>query len=453
MKIKELLLRLDALEKKVASLEKENAILKERLAKYEHPKNSNNSSLPPSKDENRPKGNQSLRISSGKNVGGQIGREGKTLMMSLTPDCIIKLEPTQCSNCGASLQNNFGNKEQARQVIDIPPIKATYTQYETYSKICSCGCQNIASFPEGISAPISYGENTEALIAYFHTRHFLPFARMKEMFNDAFGIAISEGGIHCLLQKIAQKASPVYQIIKERVQQSKVIGADETGVKVNGSKQWFWTWQTNKLTYILHSNNRGSKTIETAFPKGFPNSTLVHDGWKAQLKTNALFHQTCLPHLQRHLNYLEQLYPDSEWVKQFKQMLSNSILIKENHIFESINYIIERTTILKQFDDLLKYPPDKEQKEIYTFYNRMSREKDQLFTFLYIKNVPPDNNASERAIRNVKVKQKISGQFKVAEAAQNFAMIRSVIDTTIKNGLNVLNALILIAKNKFNFQY
>jgi len=47
------------LEKEV-KLEKENAFLKEYLAKYENSKNSGNSSIPPSKDENRPKKNQSF---------------------------------------------------------------------------------------------------------------------------------------------------------------------------------------------------------------------------------------------------------------------------------------------------------------------------------------------------------------------------------------------------------
>jgi len=94
----------------------------------------------------------------------------------------------------------------------------------------------------------------------------------------------------------------------------------------------------------------------------------------------------------------------------------------------------------------LDNPPAQKQKELYTFYKRMIREKQHIFTFLFIENVPPDNNASESATHNVKVKQKISGQLKEGQAAQNFAKIRSVIDTTIKNGLNVLEALALIAK-------
>jgi len=79
----------------------------------------------------------------------------------------------------------------------------------------------------------------------------------------------------------------------------------------------------------------------------------------------------------------------------------------------------------------------------------MVRLKDYVFPFLFFPEIPPDNNASERAIRNVKVKQKISGQFKTILAAQNFAMIRSIIDTIIKNGQNILNGLNLIAKFEY----
>jgi len=56
---------------KIEELVKEVQFLKQRLSKYEHPKNSNNSSVPPSKDENRPNRNQSLHQKSGRKPGGQ----------------------------------------------------------------------------------------------------------------------------------------------------------------------------------------------------------------------------------------------------------------------------------------------------------------------------------------------------------------------------------------------
>ncbi len=87
--------KVELLSKRVAELEglaEENEILRERLAKYENPKNSRNSSIPPSQDRNRPKKNQSLRKSSGKKPGGQKGREEKTLEMTAVPDKIIELK-------------------------------------------------------------------------------------------------------------------------------------------------------------------------------------------------------------------------------------------------------------------------------------------------------------------------------------------------------------------------
>jgi hypothetical protein len=46
------------------------------------------------------------------------------------------------------------------------------------------------------------------------------------------------------------------------VQDSEVVGTDESGVKVNACKHLFWTWQTPFFTYIAHSSNMGSETID-----------------------------------------------------------------------------------------------------------------------------------------------------------------------------------------------
>jgi transposase len=66
LKIEHLTLRLEQTERENRILRKENQELKERLSRYEHPKNSGNSSIPPSKDENRPKRNTSLREKTGR---------------------------------------------------------------------------------------------------------------------------------------------------------------------------------------------------------------------------------------------------------------------------------------------------------------------------------------------------------------------------------------------------
>jgi transposase len=76
----------------------------------------------------------------------------------------------------------------------------------------------------------------------------------------------------------------------------------------------------------------------------------------------------------------------------------------------------------------------------------MTKYKDYMFSFLNYPDVPADNNGSERAIRNVKVKQKISGQFKSFEGAMNFIILRSITYTAIKNGQNVHNALFVVAE-------
>ena len=98
----------------------------------------------------------------------------------------------------------------------------------------------------------------------------------------------------------------------------------------------------------------------------------------------------------------------------------------------------------------LKEPLDPKHKEMVSFQKRIKKYKDNVFTFLYHPNVPPDNNGSERAIRNVKVKQKISGQFKILNAAENFAILRSIVDSAIKNNQNVVGALSVIADYKRN---
>jgi transposase len=180
-------------DKRIVELEQEVKELKaiifeliERLAKYENPKNSRNSSIPPSKDENRPFKSKSLREVSGKKPGGQLGHEGKTLEMVSTPDEIIVHNPLFCKHCGLDISDLPAKMIEKRQVVEIPPIKPVYIEHQVFARTCTCGCTVIGSFPAEITPGISYGKSVESLSSYFYARQYLPFARMQEMFNDVF---------------------------------------------------------------------------------------------------------------------------------------------------------------------------------------------------------------------------------------------------------------------------
>ncbi len=433
-------------EEKAELLQRENDILKDKLAKYENPKNSNNSSVPPSKDENRPFKSKSLRKKTGRKPGGQKGHEGTTLEMVSDPNEVLNHTPEYCECCGKDLAGTPGEFVERKQVIDLPPIEPIVTEHRVYKTECSCGHITMSSFPGGLKAPVSYGPMIESLTGYFHSRQYIPFLRMQELFRDIFSVPISEGGIHCLLNRLSTKALPLYHRIRDMITNSSVVGTDETGAKLNGKKIWIWTWQNDRVTWLKGTDNRGYKTIEENFPEGFKESVFVHDCWKSHFKPDVYTHQLCTAHLLRELNYLEERY-NHRWPAMFGKFLLDGIKLKEKLApGDYYQPIKERTKLENRLEKLLAYEIDEKLKELVSFRKRMLKYKDYILYFLHHPKVPPDNNGSERAIRNVKVKQKISGQFKSWKGVENFIVLRSITDTTLKNDQNVLRALNLIAK-------
>jgi transposase len=69
--------------------------------------------------------------------------------------------------------------------------------------------------------------------------------------------------------------------------------------------------------------------------------------------------------------------------------------------------------LVKELDNLLSEQLDPKHKEMIAFQKQITKYLDHVFTFLYHPDVPPDNNSPGRAIRNVRVKQKISGHSKL----------------------------------------
>jgi transposase len=447
--------KIDPRDKEIEELRKENLQLKEiiqtlvakissleeRLSRYENPKNSRNSSIPPSHDYTRIPKTRSLREPSGKKPGGQPGHEGVTLEMVEKPDEVIEHIPQYCTCCGRDISHVHAELVESRQEVVLPVIQPIFIEHQTFQRKCICGKTVIADFPDGVTPGISYGHNIESLAAYLSARQFVPFHRLAEMFRYVFNTPISEGALVKAIDRVAKKAKPAYELIRKRVKMADVNGGDETGMKINGKKGWFWTMQGKLFTFIIASLNRGAQTLYQHFPNGFAFSVLVHDCWRCYFKVIAVAHQICLAHLLREFNHISECYK-LKWAADFKQLLVETIAYKKTLLpLDYHKTLNQRTEFEKRLTKLLEEPIHKKHPLAISLQNRLVKYRQHIFTFLYYHQVPPDNNGSERAIRNVKVKQKISGQFKSFNGAESFEILRSIIDTAIKNNLNPLHSL------------
>src|SRR3954453_7706640 len=103
---------------RIVEQDAEIAELKRRLAA-----SSRNSSKPPSSDGLDKPAPKSLRGRSGREPGGQPGREGRTLRRVAVPDEVVVHEPGACSGCGGMLvADDPPTGVIRRQVFDFPQI-------------------------------------------------------------------------------------------------------------------------------------------------------------------------------------------------------------------------------------------------------------------------------------------------------------------------------------------
>lgn len=415
--------------------------LLEEIAVLKAKKNSGNSSMNPASDIAMP-AKVNLREKSGRKPGGQPGHKpGNQPKMSNDPDEEVGHRPVVCWNCGRSLEGMPGEVAARRQEFEVPKIDLFVREHQQIAVACTCGCNSLGVFPQDVRSTIQFGKSFESLTAFLCTRHYIPVKRVQEIYKDMLGVSISTGAIGRLMRRMAKRCGLAYQGIKGEIMKAVYVGADETGAKVNGGKGWFWVWQSDTSTYIAFASSRGFEVVAREFPDGFPEAFLGHDSLAAQFKTPAKAHQMCMAHVLRELKWNIEAY-NCEWSEQMSEAINLAWQLKNAMDREAHGrhqpWVIEAE---EHIDQLLAMDIPAKNKKTVSLRKRLLKKRDSVLQFLYHPEIPPDNNGSERAIRNVKIKQKVSTQFKSQQGAQDFAIIRSVIDTAIKRGENVFDCL------------
>src|SRR5674536_346153 len=131
------------------------------------------------------------RPASGRNVAGvsSQGRPGRGCRGWTTQ--MRRCRCSQCADCGAGLADGADAGVSSRQVFDVPPVTVRVTEYMLYKKQCRCGCVTVATPPAGVAdAPVSYGPNLQAFVAYLLVFQHVPVHRAAMLIADLTGACL-----------------------------------------------------------------------------------------------------------------------------------------------------------------------------------------------------------------------------------------------------------------------
>ncbi len=462
----ELSRKVDQLTADFAVLKAENAalriecqVLRNRVRTLEEQvaKNSHNSHKPPSSDGLAKPKPKSLRKPSGRPSGGQPGHPGHTLRMRENPDRTVRHAVERCAVCGRSLSDQEPDRVERRQVFDLPEPKLEVTEHQGEVKTCSCGCVNRAAFPPEAAAPVQYGPRVKSVGVYLGEYQLLPFDRLAEIMRDLFACeSFSQGTLANLKADCSRRLKPVETAIRDMAAAAPVAGFDETGVRAVGSLHWLHTVSTRLLTWYYAHKRRGREAMDAAGILADYRGCAVHDFWKSYLDYGC-DHALCNGHLLRELIFLweEQL---QKWAKD---MIDHLLNIKNAVADASAAGLTalpasDQERFLKGYERIVKagyaqnpvapvHGPKRrgrrKQSKARNLLDRFHDHSKSILAFMRDFTVPFDNNQSERDLRMMKLRQKISGTFRSFTALANFCRIRGYVSTARKNGINAMDAL------------
>lgn len=451
----------ESLRKDKESLEEEKKELTRRVNM-----NSTNSSKPPSTDGYRKPVPKSLREISERRPGAQPGHAGSHAIIPHEPDEIIEHLPTRCVDCPNQQrcrEESVFVCAESRKKIDFV-ITTKVTEHRCISAVCPMhsddsqpeGRLEKGEFPEDVKAVVQYGDSFAALAGVLSTYGFMSYNRITSLLRDLTGTTISEGTIVSMVGRCAEAVEPCLKEIRERILNEKVINVDETGVHINGRIAWVHSTSTPTLMIQTVSRKRGCKGIDEHGIVPEFDGILVHDFWKSYLMYDVK-HAFCCAHLLRELVGIKELEPDHMWVTCFMHLLLVMKRFKEaaqrrgmTGLGEDVLEVLhQRYAAIMMMADMECPPPRRTGQRgrpkmglERSLIERLRTYEEGICLFAHDFDVPFDNNLAERDVRYVKVKMKVSGQYKDIEHAQKSLDIISYIGTARKNNVSAYHAMI-----------
>jgi transposase len=462
----ELLERLSQRDALIESLSAELGAARVRIAELEARlgQSSKNSSKPPSSDGLAKPAPRSLRKRSGRKPGGQGGHPGSTLAPVAVPDEVIAHEPGCCRGCGDDLGGALEVGREHRQVFDLPPISVRVTEHQLVARRCCCGITTRAEAPEGVSAPVQYGPRITAIIVYLYVGQFLSKKRTAAALAELFGTPISEGTVAAMTTRAAKGLGGFLEWVRANLAAAEVVNFDETGLRVEGRLRWVHSASTGKYSLIFVHDRRGTRGMDAAGVLPEFAGVAVHDAWAPYDTYSRITHALCNAHVLRELQAVTDTTPEGQWcwaqqsadaLREMNQLVKDALATSLNRDdLDGIDATALAAAIHRYHSAALlgveatRTRATKLMAKHHALARRLIDRQDDYLRFTLDPRVPFDNNAAEREVRMVKLRQKVSGCLRTLTGAQQFCAIRSYLATAAKHGIHFFAALTTLAEGR-----
>lgn len=375
--------------------------------------------------------------------GGQPGHLGTTRQLRPVAevDELHVCQPTHCAGCGSPLAGS-DPAPLRHQVIELPPIKPTVTEYRLHALRCRrCGIVTRASLPEGVPER-AFGPRLQALVAVLSGAYRLSKRNIQQLLADCFGVELALGSLsalECATSEALQE--PVAEACRF-VQQQPVAHVDETGWREANHRAWLWTTVTEAVTVFLIRCSRGRQVATELLGEAFA-GTVVSDRWSGYRWVPTKRRQLCWAHLIRDFCQMAEAGGSTAAIGEALGMCARQLFhwwhrVRDGTLQRS-SFCVYVAQLQMEVRALLNEGASCDDSKGAALCRSLLQHEPALWTFVHKEGVELTNNPAERALRPVVLWRK--GSFGTrSRAGSDFAeRMLTVIATLRQQQRNILD--------------
>jgi transposase len=354
------------------------------------------------------------------------------------PDETVVAHAARCQYCQSALADADQKLAARYDKIELPRVRPVVTRVERYAGRCRCcGRTTLAALPEGLQPGTPFSLNIVALAMYLRFVHAVSYQRLSRLLLDLYTLRISEGALDAAFRRSAARFDADVAAILARLRRARVIGSDETSVRVGGVTRWNWVFQNRDVVIHVIRASRGAGVVGEILDGHRP-VIWVSDLYGAQ-QGHADLWQVCLAHQLRDCTFAIEA-GDAIFAPRMKALLLRAVVLarRRTSLAESTRRTYQQR-LDRELDKIMALAPINQHGR--RLRKRYGKVRSHLFTFLAHPDAPPDNNGSERELRPTATYRKVTGGFRSSWAADLFANVRSVVGTAARHGIDAYHAI------------